>query len=355
MDTQVQAPVPDQAQVQEHRFSFTGTGAEYFRIWIVNLVLTILTLGIFSAWAKVRRLQYFYRNTHMGGSSFDYHGSPIAILKGRIIGLLLFAAYTFSFKFNPLLWLCVVLCIGLIMPYLLATSFRFRLYNSSYRGLRFGFTGSVGGAYGVFLGLPLAAMFTMYLLAPLAHHRIKAYQHNNSRFGQTPFSFNARELGFYKIYLVALLQWLALMLTLGIIAAVTLWSMAGGMSKERMMIAVVMVIYGVMIVSSLLISPYFQSRMQNLIWNGTRLQQSGFSSTMRARKLAWIVFSNFFLIILTLGLYKPFAAVRLARYRMEQLAFLSAGSMDEFIASEQQQAGAAGMETAEFFDIDVGL
>jgi uncharacterized membrane protein YjgN (DUF898 family) len=67
------------------------------------------------------------------------------------------------------------------------------------------------------------------------------------------------------------------------------------------------------------------------------------------------MFSNFFLIVLTLGLYKPFAAVRVARYHLEHLAFLSAGSMDEFVASEQQQAGAAGMETAEFFDIDVGI
>jgi uncharacterized membrane protein YjgN (DUF898 family) len=39
-------------------FEFRGTGGEYFRIWIVNLLLTILTLGIYSAWAKVRQLRY---------------------------------------------------------------------------------------------------------------------------------------------------------------------------------------------------------------------------------------------------------------------------------------------------------
>src|SRR5262245_10194931 len=71
-----------------HRFEFTGTGAEYFRIWIVNLLLTILTLGIFSAWAKVRRLRYFYGSTQLAGSSFEYHGEPLKILKGRLIALL---------------------------------------------------------------------------------------------------------------------------------------------------------------------------------------------------------------------------------------------------------------------------
>ena len=29
------------------RPQFTGSAAEYFRIWIVNLLLTIVTLGIF--------------------------------------------------------------------------------------------------------------------------------------------------------------------------------------------------------------------------------------------------------------------------------------------------------------------
>jgi len=38
------------------KFVFHGTGREYFKIWIVNLVLTIATLGIYAAWAKVRRV-----------------------------------------------------------------------------------------------------------------------------------------------------------------------------------------------------------------------------------------------------------------------------------------------------------
>ena len=40
-------------------FRFTGTAREYFGIWIVNILLTIVTLGIYSAWAKVRRMRYF--------------------------------------------------------------------------------------------------------------------------------------------------------------------------------------------------------------------------------------------------------------------------------------------------------
>ncbi|MFP5306510.1 MAG: DUF898 family protein, partial [Gammaproteobacteria bacterium] len=50
------------------RLQFSGSGGEYFRIWIVNLLLSVLTLGIYSAWAKVRRMQYFYRNTTLAGA-----------------------------------------------------------------------------------------------------------------------------------------------------------------------------------------------------------------------------------------------------------------------------------------------
>ncbi len=38
-------------QDEKQGFRFTGNGGEYFRIWIVNLMLTIVTLGIYSAWA----------------------------------------------------------------------------------------------------------------------------------------------------------------------------------------------------------------------------------------------------------------------------------------------------------------
>jgi len=66
---------------------FTASAGEYFRIWIVNLVLTILTVGIYSAWAKVRKKRYFYGHTRIDRDSFEYRGRPIAILKGRLIAV----------------------------------------------------------------------------------------------------------------------------------------------------------------------------------------------------------------------------------------------------------------------------
>src|ERR1700759_3419915 len=80
---------------------FEGSAGEYFKIWIVNLVLTIITLGIFSAWAKVRSKRYFLGNTYLGEHSFDYHGSPKRILLGRLIALALLFGYSLTASIAP--------------------------------------------------------------------------------------------------------------------------------------------------------------------------------------------------------------------------------------------------------------
>jgi uncharacterized membrane protein YjgN (DUF898 family) len=130
---------------------FTGNGAEYFGIWIVNLLLTIVTIGIYSAWAKVRRLQYLYRHTQVAGSSFDFHGSPTRILIGRVIALGMLIAYNLSIRLQSKLTIVVLVALAAVVPWLLRNSFRFRLYNTSWRGTRFHFRGAVSTAYRVFL------------------------------------------------------------------------------------------------------------------------------------------------------------------------------------------------------------
>jgi hypothetical protein len=81
-------------------FIFTGDGGEYFRIWIVNLLLTVLTLGLYSAWAKVRKAKYFRNNTRLDGHVFHFHGRPPAILRGRVLAFFLLAADTWAFQFS---------------------------------------------------------------------------------------------------------------------------------------------------------------------------------------------------------------------------------------------------------------
>jgi uncharacterized membrane protein YjgN (DUF898 family) len=347
------------------RFAFTGSGAEYFRIWIVNLLLTILTLGIYSAWAKVRRLQYFSRHTRVAGSVFDYHGSPIAILIGRAIAFALFLIYSIATSVPGPLVIVAVVMVGVLLPWMLRNSFRFRLHNTSYRSLRFSFRGSLGGAYLTFLVYGVLAFITLYLLAPFTHQRIKAYQHGQSWFGKTPFSFNASVGGFYGVYLIVLLIFIG-----GAIGGAVLFggAFAGlaalGASENGeppgpevlgmlMPLILGMVVFFVLL--SLIVGPLFMAKIGNLVWNGTRLGDHRFESTMKVWPLMWIGVSNFVLVVLTLGLFMPWAAVRVARYRAECLALLPASDLDAFLADTAADVSARGEEMAEMFDFDIGL
>lgn len=341
-------------------FHFSGNGGEYFRIWIVNIFLSLITLGIYSAWAKVRRNQYFYRHTHLDGAAFDYHGDPIVILKGRVVAFALFFAYSLAGQFSPTLAAVIFLLILLVMPWLLAKSWRFRLRNTSYRGLRFGFHGAYDAAYITFLLWPLFSAFSLGMLWPMAQQRITRYIRDNSAFGDQHFRFEAGSGAYYRayaaIFLMAIL--IFILVGLGLQAAITLLRDAfqfAGISENQSVVAGIAGALSLYLTIFLVIFPYAVARMQNLIWNATRLGSHGFRSSLQARGLVGIMFTNLLLIILTLGLYKPFADIRLARYRIEHLEFLPAGSIDEIVAGVHETASAVGEEVADVFDLDIAL
>ncbi len=348
-------------RLEPQTLRFNGSGGEYFRIWIVNLLLSILTLGIYSAWAKVRRLQYFYRNTELAGSSFEYHGQALSILKGRIVAICLLLIYQHGFDVSPLVGVLSLLLLGGVLPLLLRNSLRFRLYNSSYRGLRFRFKGSVAGAYETFLFGFLGSLFTLYILAPLFHQKLKVYQHGNSWYGQTRFSFAARVGQFYGIYGRALLMSFGAAMLSGVLIAMVIPAFgahhAAGAKPDPKELAVfvggfVLLFYLPVL---LVVGPYVSARLQNLIWNNTRLGEHRFECRLSARRLFWIYLSNFFAVVLSLGFFSPWAMVRLARYRTECLSLVPASSLDEFVADQSQEIGAIGEEAAGAFDIDISF
>lgn len=331
---------------QREQFAFSGQGGEYFRIWIVNLCLSIVTLGIYSAWAKVRRLQYFYRHTSVAGASLDYHGDPIAILKGRILAVILFGGYSVMLNISPVAGLSVFALIMLVMPWLLVRSFRFQLHNTSYRGLRFAFHGKTGDAYVNFLLLPLVSYMSLGLLWPLAHQQITRYVRGNTSYGNGGFAFDGKPGDFYKPYLIVL----GLTILGAAVAALAGFMLAMGYSFMVVGMAGIVIFYVCLLLMAI---PYLTSRLQNMIWNHTTLGPIGFSSTLRASKLFDILFVNIVLIILTLGLFKPFADIRMARYRVEKLTLLATADLDAFVAQQQAETSAAGEEMADFFDMDI--
>lgn len=346
------APAAD--AVREENFSFAGDGGEYFRIWIVNLLLTIVTLGIYSAWAKVRREQYFHRNLLLDGSGFDYHGQPIPILKGRIVAFLLLLGLSTAQNISPVLYGVALLLLLPVVPWLAVKAFRFRAHNTSYRGLRFSFHGTYGQAFKVFIGYGLLAMVTFWLAFPLFYRQLRKFMLDNTRFGSTAFACAVTVGAIYRIFLLPAL--LMLLLMIGLIGVVV--SAAGGAANPLLMVflgtAFVLIPLALLAIQALLV-PYVQARTANAVWSSTALGPHAFVSRLPVGGYIVLTVVNWLAIIATLGLFMPWARVRVARYRAEHLAIAVSGSLDDFIAAEATVASALGDEAAEMFDLDVGL
>jgi uncharacterized membrane protein YjgN (DUF898 family) len=320
--------------------AFHGKGGEYFKIWIVNILLSIVTLGIYSAWAKVRNHRYFYSNTEIGSGSFEYTASPLAILKGRIIAVLFLLLFSYSATALPLLYGVLGVVLLGMMPWLINRSLAFRQRNTVYRNVRFGFDGNYMGALKAFILWPIAGALSLGLLMPYALFRQKQYMVQCSRYGTTPF---APEFGWRELYGVALRALLLLIAAGGIVGLSTLLGPFGVLG----MIAA-LALY-------LMAFAYFTANISNVVYNGSRLLGHGFESTLRTRELALLYLTNGLLLFFTLGLAIPWVMVRLARYRAANLTVLVDGSLDTFVASAEQQVNALGEEIGEAFDFDIGL
>jgi len=349
-------------------FEFRGNAKEFFGIWIVNILLTIVTLGIYTAWAKVRTKRYFYGNTTVNNSAFDYLANPVAILKGWLIAILFFILYSVVTNIYPSSAIVFMILFLIALPWLVVRSMAFRARNTSYRNIRFSFNENYSEAVKVFVGLSLLMPLTLGLIYPYAIYRQKQFMLDHSGYGTTSFSFFAQLKDFYKVYGVIAIGSIVVFATLYMTILQDMGAMIASMEAANnvnqaeadpemisQLIIYQFVILGVMGLLSLLGYAYLQARIQNIIWNNAELNNNRFESNIRARDMVWIYFSNAVVIILSFGLMTPWAKVRLARYRLNHLSLLATDNLDAFVAEENRKVSAMGEEMGEVFDIDVGL
>ena len=116
--------------------NFSGTGREYFGIWIVNLILTIITLGIYSAWAKVRRETYFKNHTRLYDGGFGYHATGGQIFKGRLIAFIVLVLVNIISSVQPLFGLVVAPIFIILLHWILNSSLRYSARKTSLRNIR---------------------------------------------------------------------------------------------------------------------------------------------------------------------------------------------------------------------------
>ena len=334
------------------RPEFTATAGEYFRIWIVNLFFTLITLGIYSAWAKVRKKRYFYGSTRIDGDPFDYFGSPKSILKGRLLAVLLFLIYAFTSELYPWTKFVFIGLFVLALPWLVVRTLAFNARNSAYRGLRFDFLTTPREAVPVFLGMPLLVVATAGLAYPWFAARNKSFIVSHHALGVTQFGCELRGVDFYKAYFLAGLMLLAFIIPIGLSMGfiVTKIDLPERIEWMRIVLPVLM-----MYVAYAVVYAYIQTRTINLMWNGAHGRGLKFASDLEARSMMKLYLGNLAAIALTAGLLIPWAVVRTLRYRLAQFTIIAQGHEIYEANPALDRVGATGQEFGDVFNIDLGL
>ncbi len=379
------------------QIKFTGSGLEFFKIWIVNLLLTLVTLGIYSAWATVRTRRYFYGNTHVAGSRFDFHGTGLQILVGRVIALVLLLGWSQGHFIHPYLPIvCIAIVIGLF-PWFMVRALRFRMRNTSLHNLRFDFLGTslyayklLGGYWAVLLALsigsvlffsdfinnpgeqPEVADFTGFflfmflsmviyvLIYPAFVCDSRKFYINHAAFGDHRFSAQLARRGFIGAFFRALLMFVFFMVIAAVVGGVIAFRSqihpffdAGTPSTVTVFVGVI-VVYGLFGLTSIVPAAYWQVFVFNATFCYLQLGENvKFKAMLATKPFAWLLISNLLMVLFSLGLAYPWAAIRLAKYKLE--AIRCQGGFDSFEGASTADRNALGEEVGSAFDVEFGF
>lgn len=342
---------------------FSGKGGEFFGIWIVNILLTIVTLGIYSAWAKVRTQQYFFGHTKVDGHAFRYLATPIQILKGRLLAFAVIAVFSLLTQLIPVFALVFALAAIFVMPWLLVQGIKFNLRMTAYRNVRFGFHGTYGGAFLNFIVFPILAVFTFYLLMPYVLKRMDKFVYENVSFGGRKMQVNTSGGTYYeaafKAFFATLGAFIVFAIVLAIFAGITgLAIPSGDVSALGGVMAIVfgaVYILGYVLVIALSQAIY-RGIIRNHVFASAELEGvAKFKSSVDVFDYCILLASNYLMIAFSLGLAYPVAKVRHAAY-LASLTEVSVNSeIDNLTDPLKQESSTFLEEAADLYDIDFSL
>lgn len=383
-----------------HPVTFSGKGGEFFGIWIVNVLLSIVTLGIYSAWAKVRTKRYFYGNTHIAGDNFEYHAKPMQILKGRLVALVVVMVWLVANQFFPEVSFALLLVFYVALPWLLWSNARFDAAMTSYRNVHFSFNAALKQAYLSLLGrgvgallitltyfatamavgnassvasvvmfiLSLPLIMVLYAWVMAGVHR---YFANGYQYGDWKFSAEIKLSFFIKTYCKAMLLGTVASV---LISAIALFGLMGGIDFSALQsgdmssltdgplaVAMMSTIYVAMIVLTITLTAYTTTRIRNYVFSQLVTQQADndaklqFQSQFTVGSLLGLTVSNFLLQVVTLGLARPWVMVRSSRYTAQRTAVI--GDLNLLVAQDQDSdvKSAITDEVAQAFDLGLGI
>ncbi len=323
--TRMAPPQAGAAPDQVSRLSFHGTGGSLFGIYIVNLFLTLITLGIYSFWGRVKVRKYLLSETECAGDRFAYHGTGKELLIGTLKAALVFgvpigilSVVRDVLAVRPVMKIVsAVLIYGIILvfiPLAMVSARRYRLSRISWREIRFSLRGRSWDFIKLFIAGTFLSGITLSLYYPFFQTKLYGFLTSHSYFGNRKFDFDGHGKDLFGRYVLALLLILP---TLGLY---WLWFLA---RKRR----------------------YFAEH--------TSFVTARFRSTVTGGRLLRLYLGNV-LLLLPLGLGLPWAFVRTTRFNLTHLTL--DGALDlEGIVQEPQIVPALGEGFASFLDMGFDL
>jgi len=289
---------------------FHGSGGSLLGIQIVNVFLTLITLGVYHFWGKVRVRSYLLGGSEFDGDRFAYHGTGKELFIGSLKAGLVFGALSALMNASPYLpggaparIAATVTAFGLLLifiPIAIVGARRYRLSRISWRNIRFSFRGRVADFITLFLKGGALTAVTLGLYYPIYATRQHAFLVSHSYFGDRQFAFDGRGQDLFGSYLLGLVL---LLPTLGLS---WLW---------------------------------FLAHKQRYLWDHTSFESARFRCTVTGGRLARLYTGNLLLLVLTLGLALAWVRIRNVRFAFAYLTLR--GSLDPAAIRQDAQPAAA--------------
>ena len=344
---------------------FRGKGSELFWIYLKNICFTILTLGVYSFWAKVRVREYLWNNTFLWGEPFEYTGTGKELFISFLIVLPAFIAFTFLYQ-----WLINIVPIFAIiaMPLLLFflvyfavyRTIRYRLTRTKWRGIR----GNLGGS-----AVKFACMATLYmiigicslgLLMPWAIARTTSYQMNNVHFGNHRTQFTGRARALYMPYFMLLGGIIALgaaifgVVYLSIDPEAMAYAYGPYGINDITPFITIGIGYVAFIIGVFLVQSFFEAAVARWFFGNMSFRNIRMRSVLQGTALFSVRLVNIGLLLVTLGVAYAWTHVRMLRLTINAVQFSGPAELDTLV-QDTMPAPKRGEGLLEALDIDLAL
>ena len=348
---------------------FEGRWPSFFGIQIVNLLLTIVTLGIYRFWGKTRYRRYLWSETRLGDEPLEYRGTGLELLIGAILAVLLIGVpFALAGLVLPALvgeggagLLLAQLLITVALLYLIGVgiyrSWRYILSRTAWRGIRGGMREG-GWRFGlVNLGLLLAQFFSLGLATPWASVRRWNALVGDMSLGSLPLASAARARRIYPRFLLA---WFGLFVVGALVAAAVA---AAGVSAvfdpatppaPNVLIGIVLGLYAALFLffffGALIFAQYHAAYLRETYGATTIGGETRLACAVTTGDVIRYYLGNFALVMLTLGIGVLLLPFR--RYAFHARRIVLEGRFDEERMLQTSLAGPRqGEGIADAFDL----